>query len=64
MIGFRDMTFCSHYETCKSGSTCLRAYNDKVHEEAVKWWGDVNYPIAVFLNPPTCHKPRCTKKNQ
>lgn len=55
MICYRDMTFCEHYETCKNAKWCSRPLTPEVKEQAKKWWGDDDAPIARFVNKPECH---------
>ena len=44
VLCFRDMTFCGskiHKKDCK------RQITKEVHEAAVHWWGNEDYPIAI-----------------
>ena len=43
-MGFKDRTFCSS-DCIETG--CWRFFSDKLHEEAVEWWGSEDYPIAT-----------------
>ena len=43
MICYRDMTFCE----AKCGNlSCNSNFTDKVREEARKWWGGDDVPVA------------------
>lgn len=44
MICYKDTTFCC--SDC-TNTKCPRHYSEKVVEQAVKWWGDENAPIAL-----------------
>lgn len=56
MTGFRDMTFCSYWESCAVASFCHRPLTEEVKREAAKWWGSNDAPIAMFVEKPECHK--------
>jgi len=56
MMGFRDMTFCTHWEECTKGEICHRALTQEVHEQAERWWGSPDYPIVTYVDHP---KPHC-----
>ena len=51
---YKDTTFCSFYLECIHGETCKVALTPKVEEDAKKWWGEDNPPIAVYLYKPDC----------
>ena len=55
MIGYRDMTFCTYYETCKEGGSCNRALTQQVQDDADKWWGKEGAPICMYIDMPSCH---------
>lgn len=57
MMCFKDKTFCPFWKECISGIECLAALTPKVEEEAEKWWGNKDYPIAVYVDKPECYKP-------
>ena len=62
MMCYRDMTFCS-YDDCKLFKKCDRALTDKVLEDAHKWWGTTDAPIAYYGEKPDCwEEKRGTKK--
>lgn len=54
-MGYRDKTWCKE-DTCKYKDQCPRFFTDKDREEAIKWWGDSNFPIAMFTNTPACYE--------
>ena len=56
MMCFRDMTFCKHYVDCIKAPDCPRPLTPKVVEDAAKWWGSDDAPIAVFIYKPDCHE--------
>lgn len=58
MISYRDMAFCTHYESCKLGDVCFRALTTDVKRGAEAWWGGPNAPISVFSERPTCYVSR------
>ena len=49
---FRDMTFCSS-KTC-ANSDCPRLITNKVIEDAIDWWGDPDFPMAMADFQLTC----------
>ena len=55
MIGYKDMTFCSFWESCKDGKKCFRALTKEVQENAEKWWGSKEVPICQYVDKPDCH---------
>lgn len=55
MICYKDMTFCKHYEDCKKADDCPRPLTPTVRQQAIKWWGSDDAPIAVFTEKPECH---------
>lgn len=63
MISFKDMTFCTFYETCKYGEYCFRRLSPEVRQEATLWWGADNgpAPIAQFIGKPGCYSNRMKK---
>ena len=58
MIHYRDMTFCTHYKSCKDGVGCERALTNELMEKADKWWGGKKWeaPICTFVGRPECFK--------
>jgi hypothetical protein len=54
MICYRDRTFCPFYDECKHGETCPAALTPKVKEDAEKWWGKPDAPIAYYVDKPEC----------
>lgn len=56
MIGYADKTWCRYSNECADGDTCFRAFTDKDHEKAVKWWGNADYPICVYVTKPECFR--------
>ncbi|MDA3856422.1 MAG: hypothetical protein PF569_09255 [Candidatus Woesearchaeota archaeon] len=54
MMCYRDRTFCIFYENCISGATCSKALTEQVKINAVKWWGDIDPPIAIYTGEPSC----------
>lgn len=53
MICFKDMTFC---ESNCANIKCHRNITEQVKEEAEKWWGSKDYPIATADFAPACAK--------
>lgn len=43
MIGFRDTTFCASEVDDHS---CGREFTEQDAEQAEKWWGGKDYPVA------------------
>lgn len=56
MMCYRDMTFCTHYETCELGATCPRALTQQVKDDAELWMK--NPPICIYTDNPWCYKER------
>lgn len=52
MICYRDRTYCG---SKVKNHTCGREFTEKDHEDAVRWWGGENYPLALsnFCDKPT-----------
>lgn len=55
MICYKDMTFCVS-KSCKKWEGCFRALTKEVEKNAEIWWGNKDYPIAVFTEEPECYK--------
>jgi len=55
MICFRDRTFCGA-DNCKKFFQCPSALTLEVKEAAVKWWGNEEAPIAMYLDTPSCYE--------
>jgi len=53
MICFKDMSFCS--AKC-SNQDCFRQFTTKEREEAIKWWGNENAPVAFMDFSSGCPK--------
>lgn len=56
MICFRDMTFCSDAKNCANSEGCSRYLGGAAKEQAVKWWGSTDYPVAMSSFKDTCKK--------
>jgi hypothetical protein len=56
MICYSDMTFCKHYKGCKKVKECGRALTFKVKQDAAKWWGSADAPIATWTERPDCYR--------
>ena len=54
MMCYRDRTFCKFYKDCTKGDKCDSILTEKVKQDAVKWWGGEDPPIAVYLSEPLC----------
>ena len=46
MICYKDKTFCKAWKQCKEGDSCPLALTKEVIEDAKRWWGTQNPPIA------------------
>jgi len=44
MMCYRDMIFC--VAKC-ANTTCPLKFTDKVQQDAQKWWGNENAPVAL-----------------
>lgn len=56
MICYKDKTWCE-FRSCAKFEGCDRAYTQEVHEQAIKWWGGEDAPVAIFTTPPSeCYK--------
>lgn len=53
MISFHDMTFCANSDEC-ANNKCKRHWNDGLLREAVAWWGDDNFPVAMAFCKSVC----------
>ncbi len=54
MIGYKDRAFCNFHKECREGAKCERALTEQVMQDAAEWWGDIDAPIAVFIEKPPC----------
>lgn len=59
MMCYRDMTFCTFYEDCKTASTCERPLTEQIKKDAEKWMKDA--PISMYIDKPECWKHKNTK---
>lgn len=46
---YKDQTFCEYYKECNDGDNCSRALTPEEHAKAIKWWGNEDAPIMVFV---------------
>ena len=60
MISYKDMTFCN--ARC-ANEDCDRRLTQKIIDQAAKWWGSDDAPIAVANFSLTClrYKPMKTQ---
>lgn len=56
MMCYRDRTFCPFYAECGDGDGCRAALTQQVKDDAKKWWGNEDAPIAVYTDKPQCFK--------
>lgn len=54
-MGYKDMTFCTE-NTCAKTSSCKRFFTEEDRQGAIKWWGNENFPVAVFTDTPSCYE--------
>lgn len=54
VIGYNDMTYCKFSNECKYEKDCPRALTEEVLEDAKRWWGGEDPPIAMLVNRPRC----------
>lgn len=54
MLCYKDKTFCP-FTACRASSTCDRAYTETARQDAVRWWGNDNAPIALWSSEPRCY---------
>ena len=52
MLCYKDMTFCSYYESCRNGVICDRTLTEEVVEAARK----TGLNISAFMSKPFCFK--------
>ena len=50
MLCYKDMTFCSFYESCKAGTGCFRAKTPQVIKDAIA----CDLGICQFTQTPDC----------
>lgn len=50
-MGYKDQTWCT-FGTCTAKENCSRFFTEKDKVEAIKWWGNENFPITFFVAPP------------
>ena len=56
MMGYKDMTWCLLGDKCSDSKDCHRVFTEKDRENAIKWWGNEDFPITTFLGEPDCFK--------
>jgi len=44
LMGYKDKTWCM--SDC-TNTDCFRNFTDKDREQAIKWWGNDTFPIAM-----------------
>jgi len=54
MMCYRDRTYCQFWGDCKNGGECSRALTSEVKQDAIKWWGNNDAPIATYVDKPKC----------
>ena len=55
MMCYKDKTFCE-FSKCNKWNSCHRALTQEEIDNATKWWGNVNAPIAIFVDKPDCYE--------
>ena len=61
---YKDMTFCPFYEDCRDAIECTRPLTPKIRDDAKRWWGNENAPIAVFAEKPDCFRQKIEKEKE
>ena len=51
MMCYKDMTFCR--SDC-TNTKCFRNFTDTIREDAIKWWGSEDAPIAFADFSSSC----------
>ena len=51
MICYKDQTFCA--SDCKN-TECFRNFTETIKEEAIRWWGSEDVPIAYADFSSSC----------
>lgn len=46
MMCYKDQSWCFWSRMCGNDS-CPRKFTQQHHEDAIKWWGDANYPLML-----------------
>lgn len=46
MTGYKDRTWCASSHLC-GNTECNRNLNEKEVEQAVKWWGGLDFPYSM-----------------
>ena len=54
MMCYRDESFCSAYPDRCANETCHRAFTLIEEEQAAKWWGGKDAPVAFMDFSPGC----------
>lgn len=60
MIGYKDKTWCS--SDC-ANVACHRNFNESEQKNAVRWWGDENFPLVVADFESDCDDYMSPEKN-
>ena len=70
-MGYKDITFCMHWQACAHGESCGRALTPAVEAEAAKWWADMwgedapcEAPIAIATHPRECYEEATNEATQ
>lgn len=46
MMCYKDRTWCRHSRHC-GNTMCDRNFTEEERENAIKWWGDGSFPLAM-----------------
>jgi len=63
MIGYKDKTWCPYGKECVDSKNCNRNFTEEEKAEAIKWWGDENFPICFYSDLPKCFNNGKTSNN-
>ena len=55
MTNFKDRTFCiASIDSRCANNNCYRFFSDELSNQAERWWGRKDYPLAVSDFYDTC----------
>ena len=55
MICFQDRSFCAESDQCDN-DRCGSRWTPELRQQAVKWWGGDDAPVAFMSMKDTCGK--------
>lgn len=51
---YKDKTWCTYGQNCIDSKKCERNFTEEEKLKAIKWWGNEDFPLAIFAEKPKC----------